>query len=74
MSAGSVLTMSLLLAIDFSGNSFTKPAAIPMSKDGMSPDKGTTTSDSGVIAHDVKLTILEDNNYQPESNAGSSTL
>ena len=67
------LTMLLLLAIDFSGNSFTKPAAIPMSNDGMSPDKGTTTSDSGVVAHDVKLTILEDN-YQPESNADSSTL
>ena len=45
-----------------------------MSKDGMLPDKGTTTSDSGVIAHDVKLTILEDNNYQPENNADSSTL
>ena len=74
MSAGSVLTMSLLLAIDLSRNSFTKPAAIPMSKDGMSPDKGTTTSDSGVIAHDVKLTILEDNNYQPDSNADSSTV
>ena len=65
--------MFLLFAIDFSGNSFTKPAAIPMSKDGMSPDKGTTTSDSGVIAHDVKLTILDDSYYQPESNADSST-
>ena len=39
-----------------------------MSKDGMSPDKGTTTSDSGVIAHDVKTDILEDKTYQPESS------
>ena len=62
------LTMSLSIAIDFSGNSYTKPAAIPMSKDGMSPDKGIL-KDSGVIAHNVKLTIQEDSNYQPESNA-----
>ena len=68
------LTMFLLLAIDFSGNSFTKPVAIPMSKNGMSSDSGTLTSDSGVIAHDVKLTILDDNNYQPENNADSSTV
>ena len=62
------LTMSLSFAIDFSGNSYTKPAPIPMSKDGMSLDKGIL-KDSGVIAHNVKLTIQEDSNYQPESNA-----
>ena len=45
-----------------------------MSKDGMSSDNGTLKSDSGVIAHDVKLTILDDSYYQPESNADSSTL
>ena len=59
------------------GNSFTRPAAIPMplmSKDGMSPDKGTTTSDSEIVAHDVKVNILEDKSYQPESNADSSIL
>ena len=52
--------------IALTGNSFTKPAAIPMSsvsKDGMSPDKETTTSDSGIFAHDVKVNILEDKNY-----------
>ena len=46
----------------------------PMSKDGMSADKGTITSDSGVIAHDVKADILEDKAYQPESNTDSSTF
>ena len=45
-----------------------------VSKDGMSPDKETTTSDSGIVAHDVKVNILEDKNYQPESNADSSIL
>ena len=67
----------ILSTIALSGNSFTKPAAIPMSsmsKDGMSPNKETTTSDSGIYAHDVKVNILEDKNYQPESNADSSIL
>ena len=57
-----------------SNNSFTKPAAIPVSKDGMSPDKGTIASDGGIIADDVKANILEDKSYQPESNADSSIL
>ena len=63
------LTVLLLPSIALpSNNSFTKPAGILMSKDGISPDKGTITSDSGVIAHDVKTDILEDKTYQPESS------
>ena len=50
-----------------SNNSFTKPAG------GMSPDNGTVTSDSGVIAHNVKTDILEDKTYQPENNTDSSS-
>ena len=55
------LTVLLLPSIALpSNNSFTKPAGILMSKDGMSPDKGTITSDIGFTAHDVKADILED--------------
>ena len=54
--------------IEFSKDSFIKSAAIPMSKDGMSPDKKNTTCDSGTITYDVKTDILEDKCYQPESN------
>ena len=69
------LTKLLLLSVAFSSNnSFTKPAAIPMSKDGISPDKGTATSDGGIIADEVKANILEDKSYQPESNVDSSIL
>ena len=45
-----------------------------MSKHGMSSDKGTLTSDSGIVAHDVKVNILEGKTYQSESNTDSSTL
>ena len=69
------LTVLLLLSIALpSNNSFTKPAGILVSKDGMSSDKGTITSDSEFTAHDVKADILEDKAYQPESNTNSSTL
>ena len=67
--------MLLLLAIALPNkNSFAKPAAIPMSQDGMSQDKGTLTSESAIVPHDVKADTLEGKTYQPESNTDSSTL
>lgn len=65
-----VLSYLLLVAIDFSRDS---PAAMPMSKEGMSLDKGNSTSDSEVIPN-VKVITLEDKKHQPESNLDSTTL
>ena len=39
-----------------------------MSNAGMSKDQENLTGDSGVIAHDVKASVLEDKVYQPKSN------
>ena len=64
--------MLLLVAIDLSRDNFMKPTAIiPMSKDAKSPDKGNSTSDSGVVTPD---NIIKNKNYQPESNMDSSLL
>ena len=59
----------MLVSIDLSRDSFRSP--VP--KDEMPPDKGNSTSDSGVVK-DVKMNTIEGKNYQPESNADSSAL
>ena len=59
--------------IDISRDSFRAPS-LPLSKDDKSPDKGNSTSDSGVVTADVKMNTMEGKNYQPESNADSTTL
>ena len=49
-------------------------SSLPVSKDGKSSDKGNLSSDSGVVTQDVRLNTVEGKNYQPESNADSTTL
>ena len=62
----------MFVAIGFSKDTFNLRS--PISKDGMSTDKGNSTTDSGVITQDVKMNTLEGKNCQPESNADSSAL
>ena len=40
----------------------------------MSPNKGNSTTDSGVITQDVKMNIHEGKKYQPENNVNASAL
>ena len=54
--------------------SFIKPPTMPLSKGGMSPDRGNTITDSNIVNQDIKTSILEDKNYQPESNTDSSVV
>ena len=61
------LFMLLLVAIDLSRDNFVKSTAIPVSKDDKSPDKGNSTSDSGVVT-------IKDKSFQPESYVDSSLL
>lgn len=62
--------LALLVAlIDLTSNSFMKSTSILMSKDMMSLVKETSTSESRVIAQDVKA-----ENYQQESNTDSSPV
>ena len=63
----------ILVVTDVSRDSFRTPS-LPMSKDDKSPDKGNSTSDSGVVTQDVKMNTMEGKNHQPESNADSTTL
>ena len=46
-----------MITIDISRDSFNLKS--PSSKDGTSSDKGTSTTDSGVITQDVKMNTLE---------------
>ena len=59
-----------MITIDISRDSFNLKS--PSSKDG--PDKGNSTTDSGVITQDVKMNTLEGKKYHPESNADASAL
>ena len=70
-----VIIFLFTIALPSNNNSSIKSANLPMSKHGISSDKGMLTSDSGiVVAHDVKVHVLEGKTYQSESNTDSSTL
>ena len=62
----------MLVTIDFSRDDLNLKS--PVAKDGVSADKGNSTTDSGVITQDVKMNTLEGKNYQPESKVDSSAL
>ena len=64
--------MLLLVVIDIS----MKSAITSVSQNGMSSDRGNSTSDSGVVTLDVKMNATEgkDYSYQLERNAYSTTL
>ena len=47
---------------------------MPLSKGRMSPDRGNTITDSNAVNQDIKTSILEDKNYQPESNTDSTAV
>ena len=47
---------------------------MPLSKGGMSPDRGNTITDSNIVNQDIKTSILEDKNYQPESSTDSTVV
>jgi len=51
-----------------------KPAHIPTSEDAVLPDKGNSTSDSGVVTADVRMNTMEGKKYQPESNTDATKL
>ena len=61
-----------MITIDISRDSFNLKSS--SSRDGMSPDKGNSTTDSGVITQDVKMNTLEGKKYQPESNVDATAL
>ena len=62
----------MLVAIDFTRDDLNLKS--PVAKDGVSPDKGISTTDSGVITQDVKMNTLEGKNYQQENKVDSSAL
>ena len=62
----------MLVAIDVSRDDLNLKSSV--AKDGVSADKGNSTTDSGVITQDVKMNTLEGKNYQPESKVDSSAL
>ena len=68
-----VILRSLLIVIDVSRDSL-RTRSLSMSKDDKSPNKGNSTSDSGVVTQDVKMNTMEGKNYQSKSNADSTTL
>ena len=70
-----VLTLyDCIIVVDFSRDSYIKSPAMPIPKEGMSPDRGNTITDSKVANQDMKIDILEDKNYQPESNTYSTAV
>ena len=62
------LTKVLLITIDLSNDKFLNSPAIPLSEHGIPPEKGNSTSDSGVVTQEVKLSTVEDKKHQPDSN------
>ena len=63
-----------IIVVDLSRDSYIKSPAMPMPKEEMSLDKGNTITDSKVANQDMKIDILEDKNYQPESNTNSTAV
>ena len=47
---------------------------MPMSKEGKSPDRRGTITDSKVANQDMNIDMLEDKNYQPESHTDSTAI
>ena len=62
-----IFVMLLMVAVALTRDTFTKSTSIPVSKDDKAPDKGNSTSDSGVGT-------IKDKSYQPESYMDSSLL
>ena len=61
-----------MITIDITRDNFNLKSL--SSKDGISTDKGNSTTDSGVITQDVKMNTLEGKKYYPESNVDASAL